>query len=81
MKYNGPTIKMGTTINSVHLSNAEQKVKTLQSIISNLQAELKSPNVSKVRKEGIRRELPRHKDALVRAKEELKRAKAEAKKK
>ena len=67
---------MGTT----NVANAEQTVKNYQKVIANYQAELKSPNISKTRKEAVRKLIAQNKEHLARAKENLKNAKAQAKK-
>lgn len=67
---------MGTT----NVSNAENAVKAYQKVIANYQAELKSPNISKTRKEAVRKLIAQNKEHLARAKENLKQAKAQAKK-
>ena len=67
---------MGTT----SVSNAENAVKAYQKVIADYQAELKSPNISKTRKEAVRKLIAQNKEHLARAKERLKDAKAQAKK-
>lgn len=67
---------MGTT----NVENAEQTVKNYQKVIANYQAELKSPNISKTRKEAVRKLIAQNKEHLTRAKENLKIAKEQAKK-
>ncbi len=67
---------MGTS----NVENAEQTVKNYQKVIANYQAELKSPNISKTRKEAVRKLIAQNKEHLARAKENLKIAKAQAKK-
>ena len=65
---------------STNITLQEEKVKGIQRIIANLQAELKNPNTTKYRKEGIRKDLARLKEDLSRAKESLRQMKAQAKK-
>lgn len=67
---------MGTS----NVESAEQSVKAYQKVIANYQAELKSPNISKTRKEAVRKLIAQNKEHLARAKENLKIAKAQAKK-
>ena len=67
---------MGTS----NVESAEQTVKSYQKVIANYQAELKSPNISKTRKEAVRKLIAQNKEHLARAKEQLKIAKAQAKK-
>ena len=67
---------MGTT----SVSNAENAVKAYQKVIADYQAELKSPNISKTRKEAVRKLIAQNKEHLARANERLKDAKAQAKK-
>lgn len=67
---------MGTS----NVESAEQSVKAYQKVIANYQAELKSPNISKTRKEAVRKLIAQNKEHLARAKENLKNAKAQAKK-
>ena len=67
---------MGTS----NVENAEQTVKNIQKVIADYQAELKSPNINKYKKENVRKLIAQNKEHLARAKENLKLAKAQAKK-